>query len=168
LVEETHPESLKAHAERLLIDALTRDVRKLAYWIIKLEIKTMRDLDDYLIGWGHPTLSEITDSLKPGEGELDKVADLLRADWERRQQGSRKEGGEALAMQYVDLDQMAAAVNHSKSSLEKRKHRNKNPLPDPDIQGGGGKKDEWLWQNIRPWLETEFGRRLPDTYPRLR
>jgi hypothetical protein len=70
---------------------------------------------------------------------------------------------------YVDLDQMAALVQRSKSALEKLKRRKVNPLPPPDIEGGGGKKGEWLWTRIRPWLEAEYGKRLPRDCPtRLR
>jgi hypothetical protein len=67
---------------------------------------------------------------------------------------------------YVDLDQAAAAVHRSKSSLEKRKRRKNNPLPDPDVPGGGGKKDFWLWSRLRPWLEAEFSMRLTEVCPR--
>ena len=70
------------------------------------------------------------------------------------------------ALDYVDLDQIAAVVNRSKSHLEKLKRRMKNPLPDPDVRGGGGKKDEWIWSSIRLWLEAEFSRHLPETFPR--
>jgi hypothetical protein len=68
---------------------------------------------------------------------------------------------------YVDLDQMAAAVGRKKAALEKLKSRKANPLPDPDIHGGGGVKDEWDWNRVRPWLETEFGRRLGAAPKRL-
>lgn len=67
--------------------------------------------------------------------------------------------------QYVTLDQIAAAVNHSKKSLERRKSRKDKPLPSPAVEGGGGKADEWIWSDIRPWLETEFGRKLPNVFP---
>jgi hypothetical protein len=63
---------------------------------------------------------------------------------------------------------MAALVQRCKSTLEKLKQRQDNPLPDPDIRGGGGKRDEWLWSRIRPWLEKEFDRRLPEKLPRRR
>jgi hypothetical protein len=70
---------------------------------------------------------------------------------------------------YVDLDQMAALVHRCKSTLEKLKRRQVNPLPPPDIEGGGGKKGEWLWTKIHPWLEAEFGKLLPRSCPtRLR
>ena len=67
---------------------------------------------------------------------------------------------------YVDLDQIAAVVNRSKSTLEKLKRRKDNPLPDPDVPGGGGKKDEWVWSHICPWLETEFKKHFAETLPR--
>jgi len=85
-----------------------------------------------------------------------------------KQQGK---GGELLAEthhdvpQHITLDQMAAMVSRSKRTLEKLIGRKKNPLPDPDIPGGGGKPNEWLWERIRPWLEGEYGRQLPETFP---
>src|SRR5262249_42323723 len=66
--------------------------------------------------------------------------------------------------QYVTLDQMAAAVHRSKRTLEKLSGRKKSPLPDPDIQGGGGRPNEWKWERIRPWLEVEYQRPLPDRF----
>jgi hypothetical protein len=80
-------------------------------------------------------------------------------------------GGAAIvddARQHVTLDQMAAMVNRSKRTLERLKTRKNNPLPDPDVPGGGGKPDEWEWAKVRPWLEAEFTRRLPERYPSLR
>ena len=67
--------------------------------------------------------------------------------------------------QYITLDRMAALVSRSKQTLENRKTRKKNPLPDPDIPGGGGKADEWEYEKVRPWLEGEFRRMLPDRLP---
>ncbi len=69
--------------------------------------------------------------------------------------------------QYVTLDQMAAWVNRSKRTLEKLALRKGNPLPDPDIQGGGGKPNEWKWERVRGWLEKEYGRNLPVVFPTL-
>jgi hypothetical protein len=68
-------------------------------------------------------------------------------------------------LDYVTLDQMAAVIHRSKRTLEKWKTREKNPLPAPDVEGGGGKADEWLWSAVRPWLEAEYGRKLPEQYP---
>jgi hypothetical protein len=72
------------------------------------------------------------------------------------------------AQQYVTLDQMAASVNRDKKTLERRKARKGNPLPLPAVEGGGGKPDEWIWSEVRPWLEKEFARSLPERYPTLR
>jgi hypothetical protein len=70
------------------------------------------------------------------------------------------------APQYVTLHQMAAIVNRSKKTLERLKTREKNPLPPPDVEGGGGGKlDEWEWSKVRPWLAAEFGKNLPERFP---
>lgn len=66
-------------------------------------------------------------------------------------------------LEYVTLDQAAAFVSRAKDTL--LNYRGKG-LPDPDVQGGGkGKPNEWLWSNIRPWLESTFDRTLPDHPP---
>jgi hypothetical protein len=70
--------------------------------------------------------------------------------------------------QYVTLDQAAARVERAKRTLEKLIKRKKNPLPDPDIQGSGGKASEWDWDKLRPWLEQEYGRVLPRRLPSRR
>jgi hypothetical protein len=70
--------------------------------------------------------------------------------------------------QYVTLDQLAAVASRSKRTLEKYKSRRENPLPLPAVTGGGGKPDEWVWADVRPWLEREFGRRLPERFPQQR
>jgi hypothetical protein len=66
---------------------------------------------------------------------------------------------------YVDLDGAAAMVNRTKSALEHYKRRKNDPLPTPDVPGGGGRKDEWKWSTIRPWLERTFGRALSSVNP---
>lgn len=63
----------------------------------------------------------------------------------------------------VTLLQAASIVNKTKSALEKR--AKKNPLPLPAVEGGGGKSAEWEWAVIRPWLEKEFNRKLPERFP---
>jgi hypothetical protein len=67
--------------------------------------------------------------------------------------------------QYVTLAKMAAIVSRSPRTLEKLKTRRHNPLPAPDIEGGGGKPHEWTWATVRPWLEAEFARKLPERFP---
>ena len=64
---------------------------------------------------------------------------------------------------FVTLDQAAALVNRHKRTLENRKKAMTMPMP--KVKGGGGKPDEWLWDELRPWLEKEFGKQLPEIPP---
>jgi hypothetical protein len=72
---------------------------------------------------------------------------------------------EAAMPDLVTLDQIAAAVNHSKRTLERRKTRGE--LPPPDVEGGGGRADRWEWSTIRPWLMKTFKlpKPLPERFP---
>jgi hypothetical protein len=70
--------------------------------------------------------------------------------------------------QYVTLDQAAAIVNRTKRTLRRRLNAKNSAMPRPDVDGGGGKPDEWKWSALRPWLESEFGKRLPTKYPSRR
>jgi hypothetical protein len=65
--------------------------------------------------------------------------------------------------QYVTLNQLAAIVKRTKSSLEKIKEK----MPPPAIEGGGGKPAEWIWADVRHWLEKEYGRLLPERFPEI-
>jgi hypothetical protein len=85
-----------------------------------------------------------------------------------RQEPPPPEEPDSVTERYVTLDHMAAMVSRSKRTLEKLKTRRKNPLPGPDVEGGGGKPHEWKWRSIRPWLEQEFGRKLPEQFPASR
>src|SRR5262249_17630971 len=68
--------------------------------------------------------------------------------------------------QYVTLDQAAATVGHAKRSLENYRRRDKDPLRDPDItKVPKGQAYLWRWATIRPWLERNFGRLLPEKFP---
>jgi len=64
---------------------------------------------------------------------------------------------------YIDLDQAAALVNRAKRTLENQITKGK--FPPPAIQGSGGKKSEWLNSELKPWLENEYGRKLPAVPP---
>lgn len=134
----------------------------------------------------HPVLASdaTSDDIKQAWHQLDSQIDegftcaqydelLTRIGIERavvlREQHSRQVAGNdklSVAVQYVTLDQCAAFVNRSKRTLERMKTRKKDPLPDPDVPGGGGKADEWKWKTIRTWLERNYGRQLPSEYPR--
>lgn len=78
--------------------------------------------------------------------------------------------GEASAVtnDYIDMDQAAALVGRTKKTLERRLNakRPKNAMPSPDVEGGGGRPHEWLYSRLKPWLESEFGKVLPDRPPR--
>lgn len=68
--------------------------------------------------------------------------------------------------QYVTLDQMAAICGYkAKRTAERWKTDGK--LPMPDVEGGGGKADQWIWENVRLVLEEITGKTLPDEYPSL-
>jgi hypothetical protein len=68
--------------------------------------------------------------------------------------------------QYVTLDQAAALVNRAKKTLERHMANGCPQAPAPDVEGGGGKPHEWLWSRLRPWLEEQFRRPLPEHFPR--
>jgi hypothetical protein len=70
--------------------------------------------------------------------------------------------------QYVTLDQMAAMVNRVKKTLEREMNSHDSDMPEPDVEGGGGKPHEWRWDRIGPWLETKFARPLPKRFPTAR
>jgi len=65
--------------------------------------------------------------------------------------------------QFVTLLQAAAWVQKSKQALKKLKAK----MPPPTIHGGAGKADQWAWREIRPWLQKQFDRRLPECLPSL-
>jgi hypothetical protein len=61
------------------------------------------------------------------------------------------------------LNQAAGIVHRSKRTLERYKTTGK--LPAPAVEGGGGKPDFYDWKVMRPWLESEFGIKLPEVFP---
>lgn len=58
----------------------------------------------------------------------------------------------------VTLNQVAAWVNRTPHAL---RHYRKQGMPKPFIHGTKGKPNEYLWSEMRSWLEKVFGRRLP-------
>src|SRR5262249_45097952 len=69
--------------------------------------------------------------------------------------------------QYVTLEKMAAIVNVCKKTMTRRVNDESNSCPAPDKEGGGGKWHKWKWPKIRPWLEQQFERSLPERFPNL-
>lgn len=119
---------------------------------------------DWLLG------RRLSDLLCPGDGGPAAVTAFLAAiDCERRSPPPPDVPPVATPyIQYVTLDQIAAMTNRSKKTLERHLH---NPdsgrprMPPPDVEGGGGKPHEWIWANVRPWLEATFSRFLPERFP---
>lgn len=70
-------------------------------------------------------------------------------------------------LQYITLDQAAAIVGRSKKTLERR--LSMGVMPQPDVEScGGGTAHEWIYSKLRPWLEREFERQLPEFFPASR
>jgi hypothetical protein len=63
---------------------------------------------------------------------------------------------------FVTLDQIAATVQLSKRTLERRKEEMPPPAYKPHKNGGTAM---WLWSEVRPWLVEQFGRKVPIKYP---
>jgi hypothetical protein len=58
----------------------------------------------------------------------------------------------------VTLDQCAAMVNRRARTL--RNYRGKG-MPEPHVRGRKGQPHEYLWSEMRPWLELTFRRVIP-------
>jgi hypothetical protein len=75
----------------------------------------------------------------------------------------RTNRGAAEVPQYVTLAQCEGISRRKKRTLQADNTAGK--LPAPNVRGGGGKPNQWLWTNIRPALEKLTGRSLPVRYP---
>jgi len=64
---------------------------------------------------------------------------------------------------YVTMSQMAAIVSRGKKTIVRLVER--GILPQPDIEGGGGKPHEWRWATVKPILESQFDRIMPAIFP---
>jgi hypothetical protein len=65
---------------------------------------------------------------------------------------------------HVTLSQCAAIIRKSKRTLENWKSKDMT-FPTPEVIGGDGKADEWLWTTIRPYLQSKVNRQLPEIFP---
>jgi hypothetical protein len=59
----------------------------------------------------------------------------------------------------INLDQTAALVNRRPDGL--RHYRNKG-MPKPFIPGTKGQPNQYLWSEMRLWLESQFNRKIPE------
>jgi hypothetical protein len=67
----------------------------------------------------------------------------------------------------IDLDQAAALVSRHKRTLHRYQKDPSKGMPLPQIQGAGGKKSEWRYATLKPWLEKWFDRQLPPRPPHV-
>jgi hypothetical protein len=72
--------------------------------------------------------------------------------------------GQNEVIDYIQLDEAAALVKRQKKTLERALAAGR--MPQPDIEGGGGKPHEWEYLKLKPWLEMTYGKRLPLRPPR--
>jgi hypothetical protein len=76
------------------------------------------------------------------------------------------DGTEDREKQYVTRDQVASLVKRNKDTVAD--WFNHDPAaPEPAVEGGGGRRHEYLWVKVRPWLEKRTGRSLPILFPDL-
>ncbi len=102
----------------------------------------------------HPELTE----------QIDRIAEPpLAPNGQGATPGQRTPENPDEVLDFVTLDQAAAMVNRSKRTLER--YKTKGTLPVPAVEGGGGRADRWNWKTMGPWLEKEFGIKLPTTFP---
>jgi hypothetical protein len=112
-------------------------------------------------------MQDTRERLQEREGKKISDADLEHYAWDqidelhgRLQQGlfAPPEAQDELP-EYLTLDQCGALVNRSARSMERYK---KKGMPRPAVLGGGGKPHEYRVDEMRPWLEKIFNRRIPD------
>jgi len=68
--------------------------------------------------------------------------------------------------QYVTLQQIATYLKRNKNHMRRELNADR-AAPQPIIRGGSGRRHEWIWSQLRPWLETRYSRALPERFPSL-
>jgi len=124
-----------------------------------------------VIGWcvdhGKPIPEELRERASPRDLDRTAYAERLTAaaaSTAGNPNVAPESGPDAIDC-YVTLDKMAAMVDRSKRTLEKLQTHRHNPLPKPDVEGGGGRPHEWKWSNVRLWLEKTYDRVMPEQFP---
>ena len=114
-------------------------------------------------------LCRLVDTLLDSIPDLEAMAAASQPTVAPKADGSNKRESsnpDDTASQYVTLDQMAALASRSKRTLEGWLKTGK--LPDPDVEGGGGKPHLWLWAEVCQSLTDHSGIPQPERYPSLR
>lgn len=114
----------------------------------------IEECHDVLLASVTRDISEVTDRLPY---RLDESADGSLVLRQREHAPARDANGR------VTLRQMSAIVECGKRTLERL--RDMGRLPDPAVKGPKGTAHEWLWSEVRPILEAEYNRRLPEVFP---
>src|SRR5262249_24574311 len=105
----------------------------------------------------------LDEAIKPQDAPRDRVNIAAASD-----QGSggasttAEEPGAPTPDDLVTLSQAASIVHRHKRTLEY--YKTKGVLPDPAVEGGGGKPHLYDWKVMRPWLDEHFGVKLPETF----
>lgn len=68
------------------------------------------------------------------------------------------------AAQYVTLDQAATYIRYHKDTVARWLREDKD-APLSAVEGGGGRRSEFDWASLRPFLEKKTGRKLEEQFP---
>jgi hypothetical protein len=77
----------------------------------------------------------------------------------RRRGGNKTPEPPAELPELVNLSQAAAFVNRTANGL---RHYRNHGMPKPFIRGTKGQPNQYLWSEMRPWLESQFNRPIPE------
>jgi len=140
----------------------------------QFDLLTGATADRLCSAFERPSLA--TNLLRAGRGLSDALAEVLRPDIfppprildpapydDYGHPGSNAPETVVDPFGLVTLSEAAAIVNRGKRTLERLKTAGQ--LPDPAVEGGGGRADLYDWKVMRPWLESKFCRKLPVAFP---
>jgi hypothetical protein len=132
------------------------------------ELVILRTEADYVklrqfIERDYPELLPLPSLMPLAETEDDQLA---RAQHAERILGQVLAKAAAEIPQYVTMDQLALICGFRGKKTIERWLKDKK-IPQPDIDGGGGKPHRWIWSKVRGPLAQISGRVLPRIYPTL-